>query len=616
MQSDERLDITIPAVEAISLLERLKRAERAVDSSRSHLDRETMIKLFLNRPGLSSLQRILGQSSTPEDDIDFLDTEGTIDAIRTTGYELITIASLLSLLRRKTTSRQTETDPFADLFPSMSQAMQAGPMRFMMDTATQPPPGASRSDPLTSTEAENIYALVHAAQESIDQGRKLAGMITLDVGSIEAILRDRSIFLLRMRGHHFREIFPLGHNCCPSSGSLEYLPELFALYVELVKKNLGKFFRYPLLFNHFYRLFKDQLILLAKQKSKRTAPADQKIKILDIGGSTGEEPISIVLTAAFCLENQRKNLTKILGRDPGQISDWLEIVGTEKQARFSEDIESFLTAGQYPNALIDEIPAEYLAFAKRQNFIIEGKDSFSFCPEIMKSISVVFLNFFDPKALNNPIFNSGHYDFVFYIKVLEYLMTDAKNAAESMAGQAALNFFDSGSLLNRGGVLLTDGNNVRLAWSSLMEHTSRQEMLYAALRRMPSGQALEPMLGPKRTASNDPAAMLEHGEIQLPLSVPPLSSRSFTSTGMRYPMDEVAAFKFTGRIFSPADEVRDKIAELERTMKAANKVLGRGHIPPQVRTKIQTEVGQLEGQIRNARQELRELEQALKGGAK
>ena len=95
MQSDERLDITIPAVEAISLLERLKRAERAVDSSRSHLDRETMIKLFLNRPGLSSLQRILGQSSTPEDDIDFLDTEGTIDAIRTTGYELITIASLL-----------------------------------------------------------------------------------------------------------------------------------------------------------------------------------------------------------------------------------------------------------------------------------------------------------------------------------------------------------------------------------------------------------------------------------------------------------------------------------------------------------------------------------------
>lgn len=612
-QSDEKLDITIPAKHAIEALNNLQKAAMLELDARPYLDLETLIQIFLKKKGLFSIQHIVSQPETPEDEIDYQNTDGAIDTIKETRNQLITIGFVLSLLRRKVVEQPVEEDPFADLLPEMPSAVvKAGPLAFAMDHGTATPAGASPSDPLTEVEAINLYNLVKAAEECISEGREKIGAPTLDMGSISELLRNRSIFLLRLRGHHFRERFPLGHNCCPRSPKLDYLMPLTELYVELIKKNISPFFRYPILYNKFYQLFKEHLIKLAKQKKRGQVPANQKISILDIWVRTGEEPISLMLTAARCLENQRKKLTKILGSDPGKISDWIQIIALEKQVRYAEDIQAFLAAGYYPNSLKDEIPLEQLSFARKHGFIIEGEEHFSFSPEIMDSIEVTFLNLFDLDSLKSELF-SQKYDFVFYIKVLEYLITDPRNTTESISSQTFLDLFDSGELLKPTGYLCTDGDKLRSGWTEMSKEMSMTGMVQAAMRRLPGGEALEQILGPKTTSSNSALDIMEHGEMSIPLSAQPLNRRTFAKVALGYPMDEVQIGRFTGKIKTPADDLRQSIAKLKKRKKALNKALGQGRYTHRGKQTAQLELSQIESDLVQTRRDLRKL---LKGGTK
>jgi hypothetical protein len=257
---------------------------------------------------------------------------------------------------------------------------------------------------------------------------------------------------------------------------------------------------------------------------------------------------------------------------------------------------------------VDEIPSEYLEPARKYGFIIEQGDTFHFSPAIMAPIKITFINFFEQNSLEHPIFDST-YDAMFYIKVLEYLITDPQNVAEAEAGQLFLYAFDSGALLKQGGYFFTDGNKIRQSWTELIKLTSFQSLLHAALRRSVPG--IEKLLGPQQTLSDDPIEMLNQGELMLPMRAEPLLSKSFTGVMTNYPMDEVAVFSATDKISTQADFVRQRIQRLERIQKAIKRDLSQG-LPPKIKEALKTQNQAIESLLKMARQELKQLE----GGAK
>ncbi len=594
---NDLLNIEVPTAHAIRSIEFLGRV--GMSSRREYISPEEMAWVLLESPGRFQIEEMLARAEDPETEIiNFLEPELALSALRDEFSPTVPLGRVIAYFQKRHTAAEMAAAAEAPM------PVMPGPdsLSFLVGPGTPTPPGASRSDKLDDVAVTNLFSLTEAVKSAIAQHNPMGFKSSVAADERQ---RDRTMFLLKLRGHRFREAIPeLGHNCLPlRSGEATFTDKLCELGAQFLKKDMGVFFRYPLLFQKLQGLLTSRFIQLAMKKSQG---ADEKIRILDLGAATGEEPISIALIAAFALRQNAGKLAKILGREPGKLSDWIEITAISKEDQYCQDIIEFIGNAKWPLVLRDEIPPQYLGWARRYGLIIEDENTFSFAPELAEAIRFSFLNYFNPAARANAVF-SRRYDFVFNIKTFEYVMTDPKTEEEAETGQYFIDLFDSGALIAPQGYLLTDGAQLRTAWTTWIERAAVQGMLLSRMRRMPGG---EQIFGPRKAKTDDLPDLLG-SEIMFPLQIRELSRRSFEGVLTNYPMNEVAIYQFNGRIANPeAEWLKEQLEAFihkgDKVLKLARRALARP-LPAEVRRGAEDRKRRLEDKILQAQNILSRL---------
>jgi hypothetical protein len=597
---DLELTTTMPVARAIEIVRSLRNA--GLSSSRRHIDKQTLLEIIFDNPGRLDLELMLTQEERESDDIAF-----------TAADELLNLLIWLQQNQRA----DIAVACFINAFPvkgipafTEGAAYMRGPEEgyFHLPAGKPTPLTASRSDRLTRPFAENLYVVWKSYIKTLADLWAKASLPSMDPTQFYEIQwMERIIFLFQLRGHLIREKTPwLGYDCLPLISGEINTTELLYLCADYILRAFGYFYRYPLMLRKFKEVLKPELLRLAEERRRGAVPQDKKIRILDIGSSTFEEPLTIILSAAQVLRQLSL---------PGTVREWIEVIAVEKEMGQREDLREFLTHPRWPKAFLEEFPPEALVEFRAQGYLVEGEADFTFSPEIFAPVSLRFIDLLQTPSRQNALFSS-RYDFVFYIKVGEYLFTNPRSVEEGENAQYFINLIDSGQLLMEKGYFFTDSDEVRNHWTELLHTSTVRSLALSYLRRMPG---METQFGAPRTRSMNINDLLASREMTLPISALPLHPRAFRPIVFNSSGEDIGIYQFTGYAVSREEREREAMQkelngrkmELQRGEKVVRKMRNQlAQVSPRDPRYLRLlgHLRQAEAELRKGKEELRRFE--------
>lgn len=568
--SKELEKVNLPCWRAEELVTRLEECRQT--QSRCYISKEDLLEIIFDDPRFERTKAIISRPGQKEDDIAYgetADIKGVLGWLAENHVNAIPVFCLISCFPKKAQGESLFEIP-ADV------RLDALSMCIAVRCGIATPMGASRSEKMSTEHAENLFALYQKVKVAVEERLTAASGGIGASQQLEAQYRERSIFLIKLRGHHFREKFPwLGYDGRPLIPHAKISLDLLSFFSRMIQRAIGTFYRYPLMAQKYEQLLQQALFRLAKEKRQGKVLEDKKIQLLNFRTGLLDDPLTLALSSALVFKRNIKNLEKILGKEPGQVQDWIKITTLEWEDGFSDDLREFYKVMRWPKLFLEEISPERLEEARRAGMIIEGEKDFKFSDDIMAMLSIRFVDFLAPEAINDPVLKS-RYDFVFNIKFMEYLTDLAQKGEQVQSIMGLIDLIDSGQLLFTGGHYFCDGNKLRAFWNSLSAE--------------------------------------KHVDIL------PLYERSLQPALKNYPGGEIEAYQFTGRAYSRLERMLEEknqaIAQLEARIRKFEKMLATdlrkmSNMPGQWRMKALGLCRQNEKTIEDMKKRLQEMKEEV-----